>query len=339
MLPKLLVSLVLGGLFAWLVAKGGVPIIPDKAAFSGVAWWTVPAYAATLLVTHYFRAARWRFLIAPIKRLPLREVIALNWIGFFAIFALPLRLGELARPALTKLRQGVPVSAGVGTIAVERIVDGLVTSVCVAWALFVLPRRATDDPMAAALPFYGYLALSIFVAALLGLVLFLWQRVLAMRLVERTVGWVSPRVGALLAEKVGNMADGVRSIADPKLSIGFLFETALYWGSNAGGMWLLGWGSGLPMSYGHAVAVMGILAIGILLPAGPGLFGNFQFFISVALKLYFAEALVGSAGGAYIFLMYTTQTVVIVLAGIVPLYAMRIPFGALLGNPAKSKPG
>ena len=58
---------------------------------------------------------------------------------FFAIFALPLRLGEMARPALTKLRQGIPVSVGFGTIAVERVVDGLVTSLCVAWALFAIP--------------------------------------------------------------------------------------------------------------------------------------------------------------------------------------------------------
>ncbi|MCA9602578.1 MAG: flippase-like domain-containing protein, partial [Myxococcales bacterium] len=115
-LPKLIVSLLLGGLFAWLVARGGVPLIPKRADFASLHWWTVPAYAASLAVTHFFRASRWRFLIAPIKRLPLREVVALNWIGFFAIFALPLRLGELARPALTKARAGISISVGLGTV-------------------------------------------------------------------------------------------------------------------------------------------------------------------------------------------------------------------------------
>ncbi len=331
-LPKLALSLLLGGLFAWLVARGGVPLIPSARAFSHVAWWAVPVYALLLLITTTFRATRWRFLVAPIKQLPTHEVVALNWIGFFAIFALPLRLGELARPALTKMRQGVPISAGFGTVAVERVIDGLITSCCVAWALFALPRQATDDHLARGLPFYGYLSLSVFIAAFIALAAFLWQRSLAVKLTERTIGLVSKRLGTFLAQKVDNVATGIRSIAQARLAFGFLSESLVYWGTNAVGMWLLGVGCGLPMTFGHAVAVMGILAIGILLPAGPGLFGNFQLAISTALKLYFAESLIGEQGAVYIFLMYATQAVLVVAMGIIPLYAMKIPFRALLGS-------
>ena len=163
---------------------------------------------------HYFRASRWRFLIAPVQRVPMKDVILLNWIGFFAIFALPLRLGELARPALTKLRHGIPISVGLGTIAVERVIDGLITSLCVAVALLVLPRVHTSDPVAAHLPAYGYAALILFTCAFIALGMFLWQRALAMRLTRATLGLVSPRLAELLAGKVGNVADGIRSITD-----------------------------------------------------------------------------------------------------------------------------
>ncbi|MEM9074300.1 MAG: lysylphosphatidylglycerol synthase transmembrane domain-containing protein [Myxococcota bacterium] len=330
-LPKLVLSLVLGGIFAWIAARGGVPLIPSGEAFGHVVWWTVPAYIATLAVTHWFRASRWRFLIAPIKELPLREVIALNWIGFFAIFALPLRLGEMARPALTKLRQGISVSAGFGTIAVERVVDGLVTSLCVAWALFALPQVETDDPIAQALPLYGYVALAVFGSAFIALAVFLWQRAWAVRTTEKVIGLVSKRVGSLLAEKVDQVADGIRSLGSLKLTAGFLTETMIYWGTNAAGMWLLAWGCGIPVTPGHGVAIMGILAIGILLPTGPGLFGAFQLAISTGLKLYFAESLVGEQGAVYIFLMYVIQSIFITIAGIVPLFAMNIGIGDLLG--------
>jgi len=330
-LPKLVLSLLLGALFAWLVAQGGVPLIPDGDAFGDVVWWTLPAYAALLLVTHFLRASRWRFLIAPVKPLPLKEVIALNWIGFFAIFALPLRLGEMARPALTKVRHGISVSVGFGTIAVERVVDGLVTSLCVAWALFALPQVETDDPIATALPFYGYLALAVFGSAFVALGVFLWQRAWAVRTTKWVFGLASKRLGALLAEKVDGVAEGIRSLGSAKLTAGFLFETLLYWGSNAAGMWLLAWGCGIPMGFGHGVAVMGILAIGILLPTGPGLFGNFQLAISTALKLYFAQSLVGDAGAVYIFWMYVIQSVLIIVTGVAPLYAMNVRFGDLLG--------
>lgn len=330
-LPKLAISLLLGALFAWLVRRGGVPLIPPAAAFARVEWWTVGLYAASVLVTHFFRASRWRFLIRPVKDdIPFRDAILLNWIGFFAIFALPLRLGEVARPALTKIRHGVSISAGLGTVAVERVIDGIVTSLCVVWAFVALPQLPTDDELARSLPYYGALAVTVFVSAFIALALFLWQREFAVRLIRATIGRASPRLGDVIAEKISGVADGVRTIARPKLALAFLAETAVYWGSNAAGMWLLGWGCGLPMSFGHAVAVMGILAIGILLPAGPGLFGNFQLAISTALKLYFATSLVGSQGAVYVFLMYATQAVLITVAGVVPLYALKLSFGDLL---------
>lgn len=324
-LPKLVLSLLLGGLLAWLAARTGVDIIPtDPAAWAQVAPWAVPVYAATLLVTHFLRAARFRFLIAPIKQLPLREVVLINWIGFFAIFALPLRLGEFARPALTKLRHGVSVSAGIGTVAVERVVDGLMTSLCVAWVLFVLPRRVVDDPLARALPGYGLAALTVFVCAFVALAVFLWKRAWAVRTTEKVIGLVSRRLATFLATKVSDVADGVATLADPRLAFGFLLESTLYWGCNALGMWVLALGCGLELSFGQAVGVMGVLAIGILLPAGPGLFGSFQLAVSLALQLFFASEIVNGVGSIYVFLLFTVQAVGIVLAGVIPLLTLRV---------------
>jgi uncharacterized protein (TIRG00374 family) len=337
-LPKLLISLALGGLYAWLVAHGGVPIVPPLGALHAISAWTVPVYLLSLVLVHYFRASRWRFLIAPVKRLPLKDVVLLNWIGFFAIFTLPLRLGEFARPALTKLRHGIPISVGLGTVAVERVIDGLITSMCVAWALLVLPRRTTHNAIAAHLPEYGYAALILFACAFIALGMFLWQRELAMRLTRWTIGRVAPNLANTLAAKVGNVADGIRSIGDARLAAGFLAESILYWGCNAVGVWLLGIGCGLPLQLGHAAAVMGVLAIGILLPTGPGLFGNFQLAVSAALRLYFAEQVVGTQGAVFIFLLYLLQSTVMVVAGVIPLYALRVRMRDLVSMPPPSVP-
>lgn len=327
---RLVLSLALGALFAWLVARGGVPLLPPAEAFRRVAWWAVPLYALCVLVTHFFRASRWRFLIAPVRELRLREVIALNWIGFFAIFAFPLRLGEFARPAVSKLRHGIPISAGVGTVAVERVLDGLITSLCVAWALFVVPRRSTDDYLARHLPLYGGLALALFVAAFCALGLFLWQRNVAIRITEAIVGRFSSRLAPWVAQKVDSLADGLHSLAAPRLVQGFILESAAYWGFNIFGAWLLGQGVGLAMSFGQAVSITGILAIGILLPTGPGLFGSFQLAVSTALKLYFIEEVVATTGSVYVFLLYGVQSVIIVITGVWPLYRLHIPLSRLL---------
>lgn len=336
LLPKVLVSIALGALFAWVFAHGGVPLFPPPHAFSEVAPWAVPGYLGSLLFVHFFRASRWRFLIAPIKRIPLRDVILINWIGFFAIFALPLRLGELARPTLTKLRHGIPISVGFGTVAVERVLDGLLMSLCVAFALFALPRIETADPVARHLPTYGYASLLLFGCAFVALGMFLWQRALAVRLTQWGIGHVSKDLARVLAEKVGNVADGLRSIGSVRLAGLFLAESFVYWGVNALGVWLLGRGCGLPMGFGHAVAVMGVLAIGILLPTGPGLFGNFQLAVAACLRLFFPESTVATQGAVFVFLLYVLQSMVMVVAGILPLYAMKLRMADLIRVPPDS---
>jgi uncharacterized protein (TIRG00374 family) len=341
LIGRLLISISLGALFAWLAARGGVPLLPSKQALARVSAWAVPGYLLSLVLVHWLRASRWRFLIAPVKQVPFREVILLNWIGFFAIFALPLRLGELARPALSKLRHRIPISVGFGTVAVERVFDGLLTSLCVAFTLLALPRLPTSDSVAKHLPTYGYAALVLFSCAFAALAMFLWQRALAVRLTEWGAGLVSKRLGVLLAEKVGNVADGLRSIGSFRLGASFLLESLAYWTINALGVWWLGLGVGLPMTFGHAVAVMGVLAIGILLPTGPGLFGNFQLAVFACLKLFFPESVVAEQGAVFVFLLYVLQSTVMVLFGIVPLYSLQLRFRDLLSvshNPSDPAP-
>lgn len=323
-LRKLVISLALGALFAWLAERGGVPIVPPAESFAHVRWDLVVVAGLLLVVLTWFRATRWRFLIAPVKQLPLREVVLVNWVGFFAIFALPLRLGEFVRPALSKLRAGVPISAGLGTVAVERVLDGAITSLCVAWALWALPRREVTDPVARAVPVYASLVLAVFVCALVALAAFLWKRALAVRLTERVFRLFSPRLGGLLARKVDSVADGIRSIGDARLALGFLLETVVYWATNAAFMWVLGIACGLPLAFGHAVAVMGVLALGILLPSGPGLFGSFQVAVSAALKLYFPDSLVGAEGAVFVFLLYVLNAVMMILIGVIPLWRMNV---------------
>lgn len=320
LLTRLLVSLVIGGAFAWLATRGGLPLVPTKADLLQVRPWAIPLYLASLTVMHGLRASRFRFLVAPVRRLELGQVLSLNFIGFFAIFALPLRLGELVRPTLGKARHGIPLSAGLGTVAVERVCDGLITSLCVAWALFALERGPVNDPLARLLPTYGYLALLLFSGGLFTLGLFLWQRALAGRLVRTGVGLISPRLGELVAQKVDGIAEGLRAIGNVRLASAFIAESVAYWGMNALGVWWLGLGCGLPgFTLGHAVAVMGILAIGILLPTGPGLFGTFQLVVVSCLRLYLPEEVIAGQGAVFVFLLYLLQSLVMVGAGLMAL--------------------
>lgn len=338
LISKFVLSLILGGLFVWLTQKGGVPVIPDRESFSHVSYIWVGIYLVLVVAVHYVRASRTRFLLEPIKPLPLSELIPLNWAGFFAIFVLPLRIGEFARPILTKLRHGISVSSSLGTVAVERVIDGIVASLFVAWGLLILPRQTAQDPIARSLPFYGYLSLCGFTGLFIILVLFIWKHAFAVRLVHGMFDWISPTLATRISRRVDQVVDGFYSIKQPRLLAGFVFETVIYWMLSAGASWLLAMGCGLPISFSQTVAVTGILAIGVLLPAGPGMFGNFQLAVSTALKMYLPLHFAQKQGAAFIFFLYLCQALVVIVAGVIPLYRMNFSLADLMRVPAVTEP-
>jgi uncharacterized membrane protein YbhN (UPF0104 family) len=184
-------------------------------------------------------------------------------------------MGEVVRPVLIRQKGKISGSAALGTIAAERVLDGLYVAILLAVALTFVPRLPLDGVMVgnfavANVPRLGYLLVLVFAGALATLAMFLWQHALAVKLTRTIIGLVSKGLADKLEKKVSDLADGLRAVPDPKLMVPFTFETLLYWGANALTMWLLGWGCGLPMTVGHAFAVMGVLAMGILLPSAPG---------------------------------------------------------------------
>jgi uncharacterized protein (TIRG00374 family) len=330
LLSRLAVSLGIGGLFIWFLRRSGLDLTPSASDFAHVKWWTVGAYFVLYTVVHYFRAIRWAHLLKPINaNVPTRRLIAISFVGFLAIMLLPLRMGEVVRPVLIRQKGKISGSAALGTIAAERVLDGLYVAILLAVALTFVPRLPLDGVMVgnfavANVPRLGYLLVLVFAGALATLAMFLWQHALAVKLTRTIIGLVSKGLADKLEKKVSDLADGLRAVPDPKLMVPFTFETLLYWGANALTMWLLGWGCGLPMTVGHAFAVMGVLAMGILLPSAPGLFGAFQFSVFAALLMYFPREVVEQQGAAYVFLMYVSQLAFHLVAGIVPIFTEKL---------------
>src|SRR5581483_12475760 len=134
-------------------------------------------------------------------------------------------------------------------------------------------------------------------------------------------GIVSPRLGEKLAGMAEKLANGLHFLGRGRDAGGFLFETTLYWGLNALGMWLLAWGCGVAhadgsaLSFPEACALMGMLGCAILIPGPPGLLGVFQAGIYAGMTMYYPTSVVVGPGAAYVFLMYASQVVFQLLAG------------------------
>jgi hypothetical protein len=257
----------------------------------------------------------------------LGEVVAVNWVFFGALLLLPFRMGEAVRPTLASRRGRLSVWQGFGMVGAERVIDGLVSSVLLLAALLVavphdpLPDRIGDLPVPVALiPKTAYAMLGVFAAAFVAIALFYGWRGPARRLTDKTVGLLSPRLGAWLADTIEHLADGLRFLPNWRYAAPFLGATLLFWVLNVVSLWALMVGCGLhEATVAQAGAVIGVLALGTLLPGAPGFFGTFQLSVYAGLAMYFAPEVVVDAGSAVVFWMYTVQLVLVVGGGLLAL--------------------
>ena len=320
---KLVASLLIGAAFAWLLHAGALPLVPESSAFGAVRWWTVAGYIAVWIVVHLIRAGRWYWLLAPVQRVPLRTIVPVAFIGFAAIFMLPFRTGEAVRPVLMHRTGKVSGWAATGTVAAERIIDGL----CLSFVLFVALQMATPlDPLpdhigelpvpTAVVPGAVYGALLMFAVAFVVMGLFYWRRRWARTVTLKVVGVVSPALARWLAERVETVAHGLRFLPQWRYATPFTLATLTYWLINFGSAWLLAWGCGFDaISYPQATVVLGVVALGILLPGAPGFFGAFQMSAYAGFAMYFPARDVIGPGAAFVFLAYICQASITIIAG------------------------
>lgn len=308
---------------ALAVASRRVGTIP--ADFS-IASWALPAYLPVLLAYFFARALRWWLLVRSIAPVPLAVGLKVALAGFLWIIALPWRLGELARPIL--LAEVAPIGVGevLGTIALERITDGLVTC----GLFFVAVAARSHAPAVVELWALATTVSALFLAALAVIVaMAIWPR-FAGALVRRLVG----RIHQGLADRLAGVADGVgaglRALPSARPLVVLALASALYWSINALAMWILARGCGLEIGLVDAAAVMSIVNLALLVPGPPAHLGTFQLGLLGGLALYVPEATLEGAGVRYAFYLYTTQVGMCALLGVWAGTRLGIPWRSVL---------
>jgi hypothetical protein len=312
---KLALSLMVGGAFAWVLHAGALPLIPPRESFANVSWTMVGLYVALWTFVHFVRAARWHWLLVPMTTVPLRSIIAVSWIGFAAIVLLPLRAGEAVRPLMIRKRADVSGWAATGTIAAERIIDGLFLS------LMLLAGLATATPLSPLPDHIGNLkvsptivpraaagALVLFALAFVTMGVFYWRREWARRTTGKIVGIVSPKLATWLSDRVEHVASGLAFLPNARHTVPFVAATAAYWLLNSLGTELVSRGAGFEaFTYSEACVATGVVALGLLVPNAPGFFGAYQLSFYAALAVFYREDLVTGQGAALVFIVYTAQ--------------------------------
>jgi hypothetical protein len=342
---KLALSLLPAAAIVWVMKSGSLPIFPTSEELAKVAPGTIPRYVAVFGAMYVVRLSRWYWLLKPVQRVPLRTVLRVGAVGLLAIALLPFRMGEVVRPLLIRKPPKLTFWAASGTIAGERIFDAFSVSTLLLLGLhFAEPLPSLPDHIGTLpihveiVPRMAFISALVFATGCLVTAIFYFFRTFARRVTEIVVGVVSLKLAHWLAGKIEQMAEGLGFLANPRHAIPYLAATVAYWLLNALSFYELARGCGLgSIGYFGAVATMGVVALGILVPATPGFFGAFQFAIYAGLAMYLPPEDVIKAGSVYAFLGYALPIGLTIVVGLVGLATKPSAILMLAGDASEAE--
>jgi uncharacterized protein (TIRG00374 family) len=268
----LLIGLGISVVLLWLLFRN-INFTELVAALRGANYlWLIPNILFIVL-TMYQRAFRWRYMIAPIKKVQFSKLLAATCIGFMANNVLPLRLGEFVRAySLSSQDKEVTKSASLATIFVERMVFDLVALLLIFGAVLYVSHLSLDESMK-----YGLnIAIGI---ALVGILLVL---VLALKpnqvggLLARYMFFAPDRVREFIKGVVLKFSRGLEFLSDFRSVVSVAIQTLLIWllmgFSNIFVLWAFGFRLSLDASY----VLLVMVSISILIPSSPGFVGVYH---------------------------------------------------------------
>ncbi len=315
-------SLLIAGAFVWLFRHGGLPLLPPAGAMSLLQPWGISSYVLLTALGIFFRVHRWLPLLRPIAPdIAERRVIGIGLVGIAAIMFAPLRMGEAARPYLFGRDGKVSFLQALGAAGAERVVDGLALTLTSALAMALsspiapLPNHLGTMPLPVSIiPRAIYLACIVFACAFATLTVFYASGDFARNVTSGLLSPISPKLAAFVTATLERLADGMKVLGSPSNRWRFFSETLICWACQFLAQWELMRGCGIQGTFAEACVSLGVLGLGVIVPAGPGLFGAFQIGTYSGLALFYPLSILVSSGAAMVFVSYAVQLVLMLLS-------------------------
>ena len=243
-------------------------------------WWIIPG-VAVYFVAVWARAWRWHYLLKPIKSIRTRIMFPITCMGYMGNNIYPARAGEVLRAVILKRKEGVPISASLATIIVERIFDGVVMLAFVFVNLTQLAKLST-----VAIPVWHWqitirdLAVWGSVAFFSALIIFLLAAMFP-QVTARIGQWFIDRLmPARLREKTSGVMnkflDGLESLRSPANVLMVFLTSVIIWLLETVKYWFVMHAFGFNTSFFTLMLMNGVVNLATTIPAAPGYIGTFD---------------------------------------------------------------
>lgn len=261
-----------------------------KLAFSQAKYWLLIPSLIIIFTSHWLRSIRWKFLMNPIKEIPVGNLFSALLIGYAANMILPAHLGEFVRAYVLGKKREVPVSSALATIVVERIIDILSIVLILAVTLVIYP-------------FPGWVKKSgyIMFGFAIGLFIFL---ILMKRYTEATMKFIHavlkpfPQSIKQTAEHLSrSFLDGLKPMKS-KFDYGIIFVLSIliwlcYWGVLYINFYTFNLATDYQLGVTAGLVMLVITTISVVVPSSPGYVGTYHWLCQVSLELFHVPRAVG----------------------------------------------
>jgi uncharacterized protein (TIRG00374 family) len=287
--------------------------------------------AAVLVYLSNFpvRALRWRRILWSQKALSIREMLVPVLVGHMANNVLPMRTGEIYRAHFLGRRAKMSRSGAMGSIVVERTLDGLMLVVVILLVLALFPQTR----------FLGGAALAtgtIFLVLAAGILFYGFKTKGTNQLIERNLGLFPERLGKTIGPRLEFFLRGIEGV---KTARGYLeagVYTVVIWFLEAAAIALVITSFDITLPLSGYFLVFALAALGTTLPSGPGYVGPYQYAFVLALSVFAVsreEALAVSVAAQFSLLGSIT------VIGLVLLWREQLRTGMKLTEEKEFDPG
>jgi uncharacterized protein (TIRG00374 family) len=238
--------------------------------------WLLPG-VAVYFVGVWARAWRWHYLLRPLKRISTRNMFPIVTIGYMGNNIYPARAGELLRAYVLRRSQGIPISASLATIIVERVLDGVVMLAFVFLNLHELASLSADSGFAGSIRTLALVGTIVFLGAV---TVFVLMAIFTERS-QRILGWfidrlVPARFRLRLLEFSSRFLGGLASLRSPADVLMVLATSILIWLLETGKYWLVMHAFPFQVSFFALMLMNGIVNLATTIPSAPGYVGTFD---------------------------------------------------------------
>jgi len=275
-------GLLIGGVCVYLVLRG-VDLAEMASALAQAQYGYVLLSVCVMLASHYLRAWRWRYLLAPVKTVKIASLFTALMIGYAANSFMPAHLGEVLRAYVIGKKQSISASASLASIVVERIVDVMSLIALMGVVLFVHPF----PPWVVQSGTFMLAGAAVLLAVL---VAFKRGEAKTSRLLQRLLRPLPQPVSYKIVALVETFLSGISVLQSGWHYLAVAVLSAAIWLCYAGVYYACLQAFHLTATYHLAwyvgLVVLVLTTISVVIPSTPGYVGTYHYLCQVALMMF-----------------------------------------------------